>query len=414
MQLTRDDRSLVRDYIGAGSTAAFAELVRRHRDFVYSICLRELGNTQWAEDATQVVFVVLSRRAGMIRRDVSVRTWLFSVARLTARDVRQREMRHAAALNGMEITAAATASTTFDIVGVELDSALERLRPADRELVLKRYVDGVSFAEAGQVIGISEEAARKRVVRSLQRLRRSLSHLNPVAAEAAVITALGVFVSHSAPSHLAQKLAACESAEQYGLISSTVSASVFGVAKGIIDAMRMAQMKFAAAAAAATLVGSASTVVIMQANSVPGHSGAVQPYRVSSISAPTQDDAGSARRGLSERLENIQDVLAPEINPLASPRARSKQIRTILKKDMVVREEPKGFAITITASLKKPLTPPALPGELQQSAGPAGAVGAAGQQGVYPGATPGVYPGPSTPPQAAPRSTNSTQGQVVR
>jgi Tfp pilus assembly protein PilN len=92
------------------------------------------------------------------------------------------------------------------------------------------------------------------------------------------------------------------------------------------------------------------------------------------------------QNGYAEHVDRVEDIMADELNPLASTGARQLQIRNALR-GLVVVQEPKGFEITITATLKKPLTPPALPGA-------AGATTGATAGGGYPGAGgPGGYPG---------------------
>lgn len=70
------DAELLARYAGTADPAAFTELARRHGAFVYRVCLRRLGDVHEAEDAAQAVFLVLSRRAGTIRKAADLATWL--------------------------------------------------------------------------------------------------------------------------------------------------------------------------------------------------------------------------------------------------------------------------------------------------------------------------------------------------
>ena len=96
--------------------------------------------------------------------------------------------------------------------------------------------------------------------------------------------------------------------------------------------------------------------------------------------------------GYKENLSTVTDILADELNPMASPLAKTKQIRNALR-ELVVKEEPKGFEINITATLKKSFVPPAPPG----TGGGATTTGGGGYPGApgggYPGAPGGGYPG---------------------
>lgn len=67
MNHARDDWQLLREYVDQGSQAAFTTLVERHVNFVYSPCLREVRDAALAEDVTQVVFLILARKAPVLR-----------------------------------------------------------------------------------------------------------------------------------------------------------------------------------------------------------------------------------------------------------------------------------------------------------------------------------------------------------
>lgn len=167
------DASLLKKYAGSGSTAAFDALVRRHFGFVSSVCLRCLGDRQLAEDATQVVFIVLSRKASSLKSREFLPAWLFQTARLTARDMRRREARRAC-YEGMAARETARASmNAASWVDVEpvIDDLLARLKADERNALLLRFYQEEEFAAIAGSFGISEQAARMRVSRALGKLR---------------------------------------------------------------------------------------------------------------------------------------------------------------------------------------------------------------------------------------------------
>src|SRR6266550_7038435 len=102
---SRTDQQLLRDYTGRRSEAAFAELVRRHVDFVYSAALRMVRDSHLAEDVTQGVFVALAKNFAQLTDRPVLSGWLHrtaqNIAAQTVRtDVRRRAReQEAAAMN---------------------------------------------------------------------------------------------------------------------------------------------------------------------------------------------------------------------------------------------------------------------------------------------------------------------------
>src|SRR5687768_1935005 len=84
---------LVRSYVEDGSQAAFASLVERYINLVYSTCLREVRDATLAEDITQVVFLLLAKKAPALREGTVLSGWLFQTARFVCRDAMKQEAR---------------------------------------------------------------------------------------------------------------------------------------------------------------------------------------------------------------------------------------------------------------------------------------------------------------------------------
>ena len=87
------DMELLRSYDQQGSEDAFAELVRRHINLVYSAALRQVGIAAHAEEITQAVFVILVRKAASLHPDTVLEGWLYETARLTSSSFLRGERR---------------------------------------------------------------------------------------------------------------------------------------------------------------------------------------------------------------------------------------------------------------------------------------------------------------------------------
>jgi len=79
-----NDMDLIRDYADEHSERAFAELVRRHVNLVYSVALRHVGNAADAQDVAQAVFIVLANKAASLRHRSALTGWLYETTRFTA------------------------------------------------------------------------------------------------------------------------------------------------------------------------------------------------------------------------------------------------------------------------------------------------------------------------------------------
>jgi RNA polymerase sigma factor (sigma-70 family) len=168
------DAQLLRAYAERRSDAAFAELVRRHIDLVHSAARRMVGDAHLAEDVTQATFLALAKNAAQLTERPVLAGWLHrtaqNIAAQTVRtDVRRRAReQEAAAMNEL---LAATPDTDWEQIAPHLDAALGDLTEPERDAVLLRYFQRQSARDMAQTLGISDEAAQKRVSRAVERLR---------------------------------------------------------------------------------------------------------------------------------------------------------------------------------------------------------------------------------------------------
>jgi RNA polymerase sigma factor (sigma-70 family) len=219
------DSELLRRYVGTHSEAAFAELVRRHLDLVYSVTLRQVnGDAHLAQDVVQTVFTDLARKAASLARRATLTGWLYTSAHFAAakivrtenrrRDREEKYMREPIHESSPDPGCAggfAEARADWEKLRPVLDDVMHELKEADREAILLRYFENRPFAEVGVKLGLNENAARMRVERALEKLRGLLAGrgVTTAAALASVISANAVQI---APANLAVTLTAASTA----------------------------------------------------------------------------------------------------------------------------------------------------------------------------------------------------------
>ena len=257
------DWHLIRRYVQEDAQAAFAALVRRHTDLVYCTCLREIGDPFLAEEATQAVFLVLARKARSFRAGTTLPSWLFQTALLTSKNVIRRERRRQAreqrmvAAMGMAETERAMPRGPDGWEQAEplLNEALEALSAVQRRLILERFLQDRPLAAIGAAQGISEDAARMRVNRALDRLRRWFAARNVILSATALAAALPLAV-RPAPARCAEAvLRAC--LPPAGPPAS--EAPCHAIAQGAIHTMNMTRLRLQFGVAALVAVSSLGT-----------------------------------------------------------------------------------------------------------------------------------------------------------
>jgi len=245
-----EDGRLLRQYREQGSEAAFARLAARHLGFVYATCLREAGNAVLAEEATQVVFLLLARKAPPVRSGQSLSGWLFQTARFAARNARRREERRKRweerAVEQMP-SAEREGDALWDHLSPTVNDALASLGAKDREAVLLRFAEGLNFPELGAALGTSEDAARMRLNRAVERLRRFFAKQGVTLSGAVLIGLLADRTVQAAPAPCAAAVAKIAGSAAAGAGSAeTVSPDVYSQLQGALKAMMTTKLKLAA------------------------------------------------------------------------------------------------------------------------------------------------------------------------
>jgi RNA polymerase sigma factor (sigma-70 family) len=207
------DSELLRQYVEEGAQQAFTELVRRHLGLVYFGALRRTGGDHaLAADVSQTVFVYLARQAPTLRHHPVLTGWLFVTTRHLAINARRAEARRRHREHESIVMHNPTPSTDWDRLQSVLHENLDTLGQTERDAVLLRFYSNCSFAEIGATLRITEEAARKRVVRALDKLHGALARRGVTSTVAALTTALTAEASQVPPAALAGTIAALAAA----------------------------------------------------------------------------------------------------------------------------------------------------------------------------------------------------------
>ncbi len=250
------DDQLLTQYARTGSEASFSQLVARHLPLVYRTCRRELLSDTLAEDAAQVVFLLLARKAKTLRAGPSLAGWLFGTARFVARDVRKQEarrVRREEAAMQEAVHQQAAPMPEWDSIEPLLNTALAALKPAERDAVLLRFFEGHTLAETGALLGLSEDAARMRVTRALEKLRRYMTAHGAAVTSLALTGLLTAEATRPVPAHAAATI----TQGTLQALSAGPAANVLLLLKGVSHTMKIIKAKYAAFATAVLLTGAA-------------------------------------------------------------------------------------------------------------------------------------------------------------
>ncbi|HAO78358.1 MAG TPA: hypothetical protein DCQ92_05150, partial [Verrucomicrobia subdivision 3 bacterium] len=200
-----DDHQLLAEFARKNSEAAFAALVQRHVNLVYSVALRSVGNVHAAEEITQAVFIILARKAKSFSRKTILSGWLYQTTQLTAanflrgeirRQKREQEAYMQSALNEPD-------ANIWPQIAPLLDDALAKLGERDRNAIVLRFFENKNLRDVGAALGASEDAAKMRVNRALEKLRKIFSKRGVALSAVAIAGAVAANSVQAAPEALA-------------------------------------------------------------------------------------------------------------------------------------------------------------------------------------------------------------------
>ena len=256
-----NDMDLVREYARDHSEPAFAGLVQRHINLVYSVALRCTGNSEDAQDVTQAVFIILARKAASLRDRTVLTGWLYETTRFTAarfirtrvrRQIREQEAFMQSSLNEPDTDG------VWRQLSPLLEEAMTQLGEKDRALLALRFFENKSGAETAAALGIQEWAVHKRTSRAVEKLRSFFSRRGVSVSAGVLIAAVSANSLQAAPAGLAVTVTAAAAK------GAAVSGSTLTLVKGALKLMAWAKAKTAIIATAGVILATGATAIVVK------------------------------------------------------------------------------------------------------------------------------------------------------
>jgi uncharacterized protein (TIGR03435 family) len=290
------DMDLVREYARSGSEEAFRVLVERHLNLVYSAAYRKLSNPHEAEEVCQAVFIILASKAAKLPQRTVLAGWLYETARLTAANCLRSQIRRSQREQEaqMQSTAEQSELDAWGQVAPVLDEAMAHLNEKDRNAVVLRFFQTKSFQDVGASLGLSEDAAKMRVNRAVEKLRKFFLRRGVTVSATALSAAVAAHAVQSAATGLAASVSAV------ALSHSVTHTSTFILIKTTLKVMAWTKAKTVMAIGAAVLLAATTTTVTLH-QIIERHS---YPWQVRNLSSDLLDRVAPQVRIVATKFPN--------------------------------------------------------------------------------------------------------------
>ena len=252
-----DDMDLVRQYARCKSEEAFAALVARHVNLVYSVAFRQVHDAQLAEEITQTVFIILARKAGSLSSRTVVSGWLCQTARFASAKAltmrRRRQEREQEAY--MQSSVNESEPDAWMQIAPLLDTAMAQLGEKDHNAVVLRFFEGRNFKAVGAALGTTEAGAKMRVNRALEKLRKFFTKRGLSFSAAVIAGAISANSVQAAPIGLATSVTLA------AVKGTTVTTSTLTLIQTTLKLMAWTKLKTAVVVGALAIMAAGTATV---------------------------------------------------------------------------------------------------------------------------------------------------------
>ncbi len=297
------DGDLLGRFVHDRDEQAFGELVRRLGPTVYGVCRRHLGNTADADDAFQATFLVLSRKAGTVHPPGRVAAWVYGVANLAARKLRQtrhRRLLRERAVHPLPDQPSPEKEMDSTLLPA-VDEELGRLPENFRLPILMCGVRGMTVADAAAELGWPVGTVASRLSRGRAELTKRLAKRGITLGAVAVAGGCGE-LSAGVPSQLIERTVAVIAGDALppavaALSSEVVNVMTWSPIRRLTAGLLCASGLALAGGTALVSNGTAAPVPVATA---PGESKTLDRVKLGDVSGLLRQDSVRKEVGLSD------------------------------------------------------------------------------------------------------------------